>query len=190
MYQLRISTDPRYSLAEMAQMAIEAGCQWIILGAEAASEADIRSLADDLVPLCRDAGVILTIEDNVEAARELSAHGVLVRKGANAFACRQDLGPEAIIGAEAASSQAAVDLDRADIDYVLLPAGMPDTDAAAIIEQTRAVGAEIAFVAPVDARHFDAEAMLSVGYAGFYVTSGAFDAADPVEFISSLADSQ
>lgn len=188
MYQIKLTNNPRYSLAETAQMAVEGGCQWIVVGAEAAQTNDVRSLAVDLVPLCREAGVILTIENNVEVARELSAHGVLVGVGKNAFAVREDLGPEAIIGAEAASSQAAVELAKADIDYVVLPADMSPQKAAEIIAQTRQAGFDIAFTATVDARNFDPEALLAVGYAGFYVVDGVFDAPDPVAFIESLVE--
>lgn len=186
MIQIRLAPDARYDISEMAQMAIEGGCGWLVLSSEALAASDIRSLAENLVPLCRDSGTILTLEDDIEAVKELSAHGVLVNRGVNALAVREQLGPEAIVGTEVATSSAAVEMSRGDIDYVLLPADTNLGDVKQIVAATRACGVEIPFVAQCDVRTADFATLLEAGYAGVYATAGVFDSDDPVENISKL----
>ncbi|MDE6206888.1 MAG: thiamine phosphate synthase [Muribaculaceae bacterium] len=187
MIQILISMSEKYSLAEMSQMAIEGGCGWIVL--HLTEESDVASLAEDLVPLCRDAGVILTIAGPLADVRRLEAHGVYLKPGDNAIAVREELGPEAIVGITVSSASAAVTLAQADIDYVTLPAGTADKDAAAIIADARAAGAEIPFVLPCAAPDFEgdfAARAKAVGYAGFFITDGLFDCDDPVARIEAV----
>ena len=59
MIQIRIAPDERYSLSEMAQMAVEGGCGWIVLAMPGADPGEWRDVGAELVPLCRDAAVAL-----------------------------------------------------------------------------------------------------------------------------------
>lgn len=187
MIQIRISKSARYSQIEMAQMAIEGGCGWLVLNIE--NESDIALFESEFVPMCREAGVILTLEDNLTAARELKAHGVFLHLGGNAVAAREDFGVEAIIGAEVASAASAVALAKADIDYVALPADIEISAAQQMIAASRDGGAEIAFVATCAAKQIDkdfVEKCREAGYAGYFVTEGVFDNESPTEYIKLL----
>ena len=176
MIQIRIAPDERYSLSEMAQMAVEGGCGWIVLAMPGADPGEWRDVGAELVPLCRDAGVILTVEDDVAAVRELGAHGVYLHIGSNAAKIREDLGPEAIVGAEVGSADAAVALGKADIDYLTIAPSCGDPKA--LIAASRTGGAEDVIA--------NSASYLADGFAGFYVTGAVFDAADPVAVVGQL----
>ncbi len=186
MIQIRIAPNDRYSVSEMGQMAVEGGCGWIVLSMPDAEPGDWRDVAAELVPLCREAGVILTVEDNVAAVRELEAHGVYLHMGANAIGIREDLGPEAIVGAQVGSADAAVALAKADIDYITFTPEV--ADAAVLIDAARKGGAEVPFVAVCDASDIvgAAAAYFKTGFDGFYVVSGVFDSSDPVATVEKL----
>lgn len=189
MLQIRLTPDDRYSIAEMAQMAIEGGCGWIQLDTAGMDEAALREIGKELVPLCKETGTMLTLENNVGMARELGVHGVFLTGDHNPVAVREELGPEAIIGVYNASADAAVSMERADIDYLIIPADVKDEEAARIITDTRKAGAEIPFVslsgrAPMTADGF--AAILSLGFAGILAGSEMFKADDPVEHIEKI----
>lgn len=58
--------------------------------------------------------------------RELSLHGVFLTKNdASPVKVREELGAEAIIGAIVGTPDAALSLERADIDYVALTKSDP-----------------------------------------------------------------
>lgn len=77
MLQYILTESSRYSVAELAQMAIEGGCGWIDLHLPSLSDTELRELlAPDIIGMCREAGVFLTIDDREAVARELGLHGV------------------------------------------------------------------------------------------------------------------
>lgn len=115
MIQIILNTNDHYSATEMAQTAIEAGCGWLIMPDVSSDE--LRETVPTLVELCRESGTILTIIDNIEAAKEYGLHGVLLTAGHNPAQVRQEIGAEAIIGAEIFSIDTATALAGADIDY-------------------------------------------------------------------------
>ena len=105
MLQYILTESNRYSVAELAQMAIEGGCQWISLSLDGIEEDNLRdTIGPELVDMCKEAGVFLTVEDNPELARQLGLHGVrLSRKfltnhtESSPNALREERGPEAVI---------------------------------------------------------------------------------------------
>lgn len=187
MIQITLDINDRYSLGEKAQMAIEAGCQWIILPRQAASEG-YRDQITDIATMCREAGVMLTIDDDFAAARDHGLHGVFIHLGGNPVEARSELGPEAVVGAEVASASTAAALAAADIDYMALPLD----GKLSIIAETAATGAETFFVALCSAREADERFtdIMSAGFSGICVSSGAFDSANPVAFITNLLKRQ
>ncbi|MCM1067614.1 MAG: thiamine phosphate synthase [Muribaculaceae bacterium] len=170
----------------MAQMACEAGAEWLVLALPEGTEG-LRDELEQIVTLCRDGGVIVTA-DNVEVARELGLHGVFV-DGAetSAVRLREELGAEAIIGTIIRSSDSAPALQRADIDYVALRP--EEVDAAAVIAGIRAAECQIPVVAYVPAMKVDADAAaayMAQGFSGICAGTRFFDGADPVAEIEQL----
>ena len=172
----------------MAQMAVEAGAAWLQLRVPEVSDAELREVCPDIISMCREGGVILTIEDRVEMARELGLHGIFLHKGAaSPVAVRQDLGPEAIIGAEIGSPDAAATLEKADIDYVAL--SETGAGAVALINDIRAAACPIPVVAYVPDEALTPDVvtrLLGEGFSGICSEGGFFSAADPVAAIENV----
>ena len=189
MLQIILTPNDKYSLAESAQMAVEAGAMWLQLSLPDMSDEMIREEVRDIVTLCRESGVILTIEDRPDMARELGLHGVFLHTGkASPVSVREELGPEAIIGTEIGSADAALSMARADIDYVAMS---PETqNCAPVIADIRSAGCEIPVVAYAPRTSlFDEEtdAVMAQGFSGICGGARIFaEDGDPVVKIESV----
>lgn len=190
MLQIKLTPEDTYSIAEMAQMAIEGGCGWIQIDPAGMDDSALRELGQELVPLCKETGTILIIENHTEMARELGLHGVfLAGNNSNPVAVREELGPEAIIGTYNASADAALSMEQADIDYLVIPADVTDEEAANIIAETRKAGGKIPFVALSNRAALSQEGfakIFSLGFAGILAGIEVFNAKDPVENVERL----
>ena len=83
------------TLAECVQQAVDGGATFVQLREKDASHDEIVRLANELLPICRKAGVPFVIDDEVEIALEVGADGVHV--GQDDMACeraRAMLGPD------------------------------------------------------------------------------------------------
>lgn len=187
MLQVLIEINDRYSLSEMAQMAVEAGCGWIVLGADM-PEAEKREHYPAVVELCRESGIMLTVTADVEAAKEYGLHGVFLPLGAaSPVKVREELGAEAVIGAETNMSSVAVELERADIDYVAVS---PDEKASSVISEIRGAESQIPVVAYCNsAETADIQKLMEAGFSGVCCGKALFEASDPVAAISAVLDS-
>ena len=190
MLQILIETNERYSVAEAAQIAIEAGTQWLVLRADTIAERERREIGKEVAELCRESGVILTVDSDIEFARELGIHGVLLHPGSKApAAVREELGPEAIIGVEISSAETALTLEKNDIDYVALDSEMPLEKVAEIISAVRKAEGKIAFVSLGEQPTLDPnyiEGLKAAGIAGLCCGRELFAAPDPVVAIENL----
>jgi len=183
-------------MPELAQMAIEGGCTWIQVRLPENSGADVsRETLTDLVTVCREASAFLIFEDKAELAREMGVHGVHISHGglAKAVETRELLGPEAVVGVELAT---ATDIDaaqRADIDYVSLPASMPMDRAAQLIAYVRTSAITIPIVATGCNTPSEVPIFMAAGFNGLAIGTAIYEAADPVartkEFIKALTNS-
>lgn len=181
MLQVLIGESEQFSISEQAQIAIEGGCQWLVLRCADIAESDLRELGRELLPLCRENQTILTFEGRPEMARELGVHGVLLPEGEDAAAFRNKFGPEAIIGAYCQDADTIVAYDKADIDYVAMTTRNPS----AIVEAVRKKGALIPFVAVGNFTLEDAAPMRLAGYNGI-CTDSVFSADKPEDYIRSF----
>lgn len=185
MLQVIITPGDKYSLAEEAQMAVEAGAQWLQLRVPQMSDEAIREAAPDIISLCREAGVMLTIEDNIAMARELGLHGVFIHAGANPVKVREELGAEAVIGTIIGSADSAVAMSRADIDYVALTEDV----SSALIADVRTAGCRIPVVAYRPGSLFtegEVEGLMTEGFSGLCGADGVFSTDDPVGRIEKI----
>lgn len=190
MLQILIETNERYSVAESAQIAIEAGAQWLVLRADTIAETERREIGNAVTELCRESGVILTVDSDIDFARKLGIHGVLLHPGSKApAAVREELGPEAIIGVEISSADTALALEKNDIDYMALDSDMPLEKVAEIIGTVRAAGGQIAFVSLGEQPTLEPEyieGLKAAGIAGLCCGRALFVAPDPVVAIENL----
>ncbi len=190
MLQFIAQINNKYSVAELAQMAIEGGCHWIELDLPEASDDFVRATALELKDLCVETGTFLTIADRPEVAREAGLHGVQLR-GANASraaAVRDELGAEAIIGIEAANAAAVLNIQNLDIDYATLPLGMPVAEVRQIVETIRKADMSLLSVARGEVTPDEAIEMMVAGVNGIAVGSAISDSPDPAESTRRLLD--
>ena len=64
------------SYLDSVRIALEGGCRWIQLRMKHATEAEVRETAGKALPLCRQYGATLILDDHVELVRETGADGV------------------------------------------------------------------------------------------------------------------
>lgn len=180
----------KYSIPEQAQMAIEAGCQWVRLRVNDMPDHELRELAAELVPLCKESGTILTIEDRLEMAKELGIHGVHLRHTKVTPAqAREQLGPEAIIGVQVTETAQAEALRGFDIDYAAFP---PESALEAITlcaSRLQAIGMPLPIVAEGDFGPIAARRAIDMGASGVAVGKSILEADDPVAAASAIINS-
>ena len=114
------------TLAECVQQAVDGGATFVQLREKDASHDEIVRLANELLPICRKAGVPFVIDDEVEIALEVGADGVHV--GQDDMACeraRAMLGPDAIVGVSAQTVGQALAAQAAGADYLGVGALIP-----------------------------------------------------------------
>ena len=181
MLQFILQENARYTLPEMAQMAIEGGCKWVVLDVPSLTDAEVRELAADLVPLCRETSTILTITDRVELAKELGLHGVVLTPASplSARAARELCGPEAIIGVQVSVASSAMALTGIDVDYVVFPADVPVATVGENVEALRIAKFVLPVVATVDSMP-DIALVKVLGINGLAMGVPLANASDPV----------
>ena len=104
------------TLAECVEEALAGGTTFVQLRDKHASAEDLRAEAEELLALCRAAGVPFVVNDDVECALAVGADGVHV--GQDDMACeraRALLGPDAIVGV---STQTVEQAEAAGADYL------------------------------------------------------------------------
>lgn len=190
MLQFIASVNDKYSVAELAQMAIEGGCHWVELDLPGASDDFVRSTTLELKDLCLETGTFLTIVDRPEVARETGLHGVQLRgaRAAEAAAVREQLGAEAIIGIEVTRAEDILKVQNLDIDYATLPAGLTAAQVEAIVKTVREAEVNLPIVARGEFTSDEAIEMMVAGASGVAVGSSIADAPDPVEAVTLLIE--
>ena len=188
MLQYILTKSDRFAVGELAQMAVEGGCMWISLCLPELSDEELKAaVAPDVIEMCREAGVFLTLDDRPELARELGLHGVrLSRKFLNAnphqgpMALREELGPEAVIGVETADPSSVPQMLGADIDFVTLPQGFDSEQRRKFVKALTDLDVKMPVVAQGDFTPAEAQDAIKDGCNGVAVGRSITDAEDPV----------
>ncbi len=189
MLQFIARKSDRYSVAELCQMAIEGGCQWVRFAPDDMPENEIREIAAELVPLCKETATILTIEGHSEIARQLGLHGVYLSgmfTREQCLALREDLGPEAIIGVEACTAEQIIEFGSTDMDFCQLPPDTPAEVAGAIVKAVRSASVQIPIVSRGEYTAEAVPAVMATGVSGVAVSTVVADAPDPVAMTESI----
>jgi len=88
-----------WSHAQQVEAALAGGVRWIQFRTKGLAMADWIKLAEPLAAACRAQGAIFIVNDSVEVALAVGAHGVhLGAEDATPALARARLGPQAIIG--------------------------------------------------------------------------------------------
>ena len=185
--------------AEGAKMALEGGCKWIQLRMKDATDDEVRSVAAEIQPLCKQNEAIFLLDDRVELARELHADGVhLGKNDMPVDEARRVLGEEFIIGGTANTFEDIERLASQGADYIgcgpfrftttkknLAPVlgieGYRD-----IIENMRRAGIDIPVVAIGGITASDIDDILATGVKGIAVSGSVLTAENPVAMMRTL----
>lgn len=189
MLQFVIRHNNEYTTLQQAQMAVKGGCTWIVFTApDTAGDDEVAKEAAPVADFCREAGVILTVENHIEAAKQLGVHGILLTdKTLNAVELRNRLGAEAIIGARVADVASAALLGKNDIDYVLLPDDWDLERVAQFVADLRGAGGRIPVVIYGNFTAANAAAAMATGVSG--VAAGpSLLSDDPVKAVTELLE--
>lgn len=198
---LQFITHPseHYSIAEEAQMAIEGGCRWIQLRIKDASDDEVRQVAMEIIPMCRETETFLIIDDRVELVNELKVSGVhLGKNDMDPLEAREILGPHAIIGITANTAEDIIRYKGKDVDYVGLGPFRHTTTKknlspvlgiegyASVVSQVRQAGVELPIVAIGGITIDDIDAIMATGVNGIAVSGAIINAPDPVEYTNHI----
>ena len=189
--------------AEGAKMALEGGCKWIQLRMKDATDDEVRSVAAEIQPLCKQNEAIFLLDDRVELARELHADGVhLGKNDMPVDEARRVLGEEFIIGGTANTFEDIERLASQGADYIgcgpfrftttkknLAPVlgieGYRD-----IIENMRRAGIAIPVVAIGGITASDIDDILATGVKGIAVSGSVLTAENPVAMMRTLINGE
>lgn len=200
---LQFITHPseRYSIAEEVQMALEGGCRWIQLRMKDATDEEVKSVALEIIPMCKEHDAILVIDDRVQLTKELLVHGVHLGKDDMPPAqAREYLGAGAIIGATANTADDIIALRKTDIDYIGLGPFRHTTTKKklspvlglegyrSIISEIRNAGIELPVVAIGGITIGDIDAIMSTGVNGIALSGEIINADDPVMHTSKILE--
>lgn len=199
MLQFITHPDNNYSIAEEVQMAIEGGCRWIQLRMKDASDEEVREVAMEIIPICRETDTFLIIDDRVELVNELKVSGVhLGKTDMDPLQAREILGPHAIIGVTANTADDIIRFKGKDVDYVGLGPFRHTTTKknlapvlgiegyTSIVKQVREAGVELPIVAIGGITIDDIDAIMATGVNGVAVSGAIINAPDPVEYTSLI----
>lgn len=199
MLQYITHTSDRYSIPEQIQMVLEGGCRWIQLRMKDSPIEEIRSVAMELIPLCKEFEAFLVLDDHVELTNELHIHGVhLGQHDMPPMEAREILGPEAIIGVTANTAEQIVKFIGMDVDYVGLGPFRYTTTKAnlspvigidgyrEIVATVRQAGVELPIVAIGGITIGDIPAIMSTGVNGIAMSGAILNAPDPVEYTARV----
>ena len=185
--------------AEGAKMALEGGCKWIQLRMKDATDDEVRVVAAEIQPLCKQNEAIFLLDDRVELARELHADGVhLGKNDMPVDEARRVLGEEFIIGGTANTFEDIERLASQGADYIgcgpfrftttkknLAPVlgleGYRD-----IIENMRRAGIDIPVVAIGGITASDIDDILATGVKGIAVSGSVLTAENPAAMMRTL----
>ena len=176
------------SIADQVKGVIDGGCRWIELSAPGMGEEELRSVAREIIPFCKEVDAIVVTRNHPGLAAELRLHGIFLDYSTGLRVTRERLGGEAIIGVAVDDIAHIKALRTVDVDYVTVAIDSGDTCRRGVemAAEARREGIKLPIVAEGS---FDAEEMamlLHVGFSGFAVSSQLADADEPSEATASL----
>ena len=178
------------TLAECVEAALAGGATFVQLRDKQATGDALRAEAEELLALCRAAGVPFVVNDDVECALAVGADGVHV--GQDDMACeraRALLGPDAIVGVSTQTVEQARAAEAAGADYlgvggVASTATKPEAGVLTIEELREVVeSVDIPVVAIGGVNAQTIPGLFGMGLAGYSIVS-AIIAADDIEAAS------
>lgn len=192
-FSLQLITHPVNGRSEIegARLALEGGCKWVQLRMKETPVEEVKKVALELLPLCKQYEAVMIIDDHVELAKEVGADGVhLGKMDMNPKDARAILGDGFIIGGTCNSFDDILAI-KDDVDYIgcgpfrftttkkkLAPVlGLEGYQE--IVWKCREQGINIPIVAIGGITKDDVRKVLHSGPNGIAISGGILSAADP-----------
>ncbi len=192
-FSLQLITHPVNGMSEIegAKLALEGGCKWVQLRMKDTPVEEVKKVALELLPLCKQYNAVMIIDDHVELAKEVGADGVhLGKMDMNPKDARTILGDGFIIGGTCNSFEDILAI-KDDVDYIgcgpfrftttkkkLAPVlGLEGYQE--IVWKCREKGINIPIVAIGGITKDDIRKVLNAGPNGIAISGGILSAADP-----------
>lgn len=192
-FSLQLITHPVNGRSEIegAKLALEGGCKWVQLRMKETPVEEVKKVALELLPLCKQYEAVIIIDDHVELAKEVGADGVhLGKMDMNPKDARTILGDGFIIGGTCNSFDDILAI-KDDVDYIgcgpfrftttkkkLAPVlGLEGYQE--IVWKCREQGINIPIVAIGGITKDDVRKVLHSGPNGIAISGGILSAADP-----------
>lgn len=201
MLQFITHKSDRFSIAEEVKMVIDGGCRWVQLRMKDVSDEEVKSVAEQIIPMCQETDTILVIDDRVELTMDLKVHGVhLGKNDMPAVDAREYLGAGAIIGVTANTAQDIIAYKKVDVDYVGLgPFRYTTTKSNLspiigldgyhnIITEVRNAGVELPIVAIGGITLKDVAKLMSTGVNGIAMSGAILSAENPTEYTKRVIE--
>lgn len=201
MLQFITHKSDRFSIAEEVKMVIDGGCRWVQLRMKDVSDEEVKSVAEQIIPMCQETDTILVIDDRVELTMDLNVHGVhLGKNDMPAVDAREYLGAGAIIGVTANTAQDIIAYKKVDVDYVGLgPFRYTTTKSNLspiigldgyrdIITEVRNAGVELPIVAIGGITLEDVAELMSTGVNGVAMSGAILSAENPTEYTKRVIE--
>lgn len=201
MLQFITHKSDRFSIAEEVKMVIDGGCRWVQLRMKDVSDEEVKSVAEQIIPMCQETDTILVIDDRVALTMDLKVHGVhLGKNDMPAVDAREYLGAGAIIGVTANTAQDIIAYKKVDVDYVGLgPFRYTTTKSNLspiigldgyrdIITEVRNAGVELPIVAIGGITLEDVAELMSTGVNGVAMSGAILSAENPTEYTKRVIE--
>lgn len=198
LYFLTMDDAPVGHVAQV-EAACAAGIRWVQLRMKLASDHEMREVAVAAKKICDAYGSIFLINDRVQIAVEVGAHGVHLGKQDMAVGqARRILGPTAIIGGTANTLEDIREHTRQGADYIGLGPYRYTTTKKnlspmlglggyqRIMDQLRREGIAIPVVAIGGIGRADAAALMEAGLHGVAFSGMLVHAEDRMEMVNEL----
>lgn len=199
MLQFITHTSELYSIVEQVKMVLEGGCKWIQLRMKEATNEEVKAVAEELIPLCKEADAILVIDDRVELVKEMEVTGVhLGKKDMPVAEARNLLEGGPIIGATANTAGDIFALKGIDVDYVGLGPFRHTTTKenlspilglegySKIMKEIREAGVQLPVVAIGGITLEDIDDVMATGVNGVAISGAIINAENPVEYTKAI----
>lgn len=119
MLQYITNTHSPRPVVEQVKAVLQGGCKWIQIRMKEASDNEIRTVVEQIKPLCAEKDAFIVLNDRVELAKELAVSGVhLGKTDMLPSKARLELGPSAIIGVTVNSFDDILAVRGLDVDYL------------------------------------------------------------------------
>lgn len=178
--------------------ALEGGCKWVQLRMKESAADDVAREAEKLVPICKEYGAVLIIDDHVEVCKQVGADGVhLGKNDMDPEEAREILGSRSIIGGTCNTFEDIVKI-CGKVDYVGLgPFRFTTTKKKLspvlgisgyqeIVWRCREKGINMPIVAIGGITEEDIPNILNAGPNGIALSGTIMNAEDPVQKTSDL----